>query len=116
MVKLLFIKQLGFDLKTTVVHFQKEYFDVYIGRPSKWGNPFSHKNDTIAKFKVATKEEAIEKYQHWLLYGDGKTLLDDLPELEGKILGCWCNPKKCHGDFLASLVNERFKAPSNILF
>ena len=27
---------------TKVVHCKKELYDVYIGRPSKWGNPFSH--------------------------------------------------------------------------
>lgn len=87
-----------------VVHNKKEPYDVYIGRPSKWGNPFSHQNDTIAKFKVATREEAIEKYEQWI-----KTqphLMAALPELEGKTLGCWCSPKACHGDVLVRLVNE----------
>lgn len=30
-----------------VVHFKKEPFDIYIGRPSVWGNPFSHKQGTL---------------------------------------------------------------------
>ena len=32
-------------MKTKVVNLYKERFDVFIGRPSKWGNPF-----TIKKF------------------------------------------------------------------
>ena len=29
-----------------------------------------------------------------------------LGELRGKILGCWCKPKPCHGDILVKLVEE----------
>lgn len=61
-----------------VVHLQKDGFDVNIGRPSKWGNPFSHKPNTKAKYLCETREEAIEKYEEWITNGDGKYLLDDL--------------------------------------
>jgi hypothetical protein len=27
-------------------------------------------------------------------------------ELKGKVLGCWCSPKACHGDILAKIANE----------
>ena len=90
-----------------VVHCKKEPHDVYIGRPSKWGNPYSHKDDTIAKYKVATRQEAIEAYRDYILNGEGKHLLEDLHELEGKVLGCWCKPKSCHGDILIEIINER---------
>ena len=30
-----------------------------------------------------------------------------LPELRGKILGCWCAPKVCHGDVLVELAATR---------
>lgn len=26
-----------------IVHCKKDKYDIYIGRPSIWGNPFSHK-------------------------------------------------------------------------
>jgi hypothetical protein len=39
--------------------------------------------------------------------GDGKYLLHDLHELKGKILGCWCSPKSCHGDVLSELANNK---------
>ena len=87
-----------------VVHCKKEPFDVYIGRPSPWGNPYSHKNGTKAQFKVATIEEAIEKYREYLL--SNPELMDKLSELRGKTLGCWCKPGPCHGDVLLELANE----------
>ena len=87
-----------------VVHCKKESYDVYIGRPSKWGNPFSHKEGTLAKFKVRSRQEAIDAYRKWITEGDGRHLLEDLPELQGKTLGCWCKPQACHGDVLADLV------------
>jgi hypothetical protein len=82
-----------------VVHCKKEPFDVYIGRPSKWGNPYSHKTGTLAKFKVNTREEAIASYREYL--HSQPSLIQALPDLRGKILGCWCKPLACHGDILA---------------
>ncbi len=78
-----------------VVHCKKEKYDVYIGRPSKWGNPF-----TIGEH--GTRTQVIEKYKKWIL--KNQPLLDDLYELKGKILGCWCSPKSCHGDILIDLL------------
>ena len=90
-----------------VVHCKKEPYDVYIGRPSKWGNPFTHLNtSTQAEFKVNSREEAIDAYKNWILHGEGQHLLVDLPELKGKVLGCWCAPKLCHGDILIALVQS----------
>jgi hypothetical protein len=83
---------------TTVVHCKKELYDVYIGRPSKWGNPFSISKD-------GTRREVIKKYKNYIL--NNKKLMNDLHELEGKILGCWCKPKACHGDILIELTNEK---------
>ena len=89
---------------TKVVHCKKDSFDVYIGRPSKWGNPFSEKEGTLARFKVLTRNEAIEKYKEWII--QQPELIAALPELKDKILGCWCKPKSCHGDVIAELTNN----------
>lgn len=80
-----------------VVHCKKEPYDVYIGRGSKWGNPFSIGKD-------GTREEVIEKYRQYIM--GSPQLLKDLYELKGKILGCWCKPLACHGDVLLDLVEE----------
>jgi len=34
-------------------------------------------------------------------------LLDQLDNLQGKVLGCHCKPLACHGDILAELANNR---------
>jgi hypothetical protein len=98
-------------VNSRVVHCKKENYNVYIGRPCKWGNPYTHKQDgkTLAKYVVNTREEAVEAYREWITNGEGKHLLDDLHELKGgKILGCWCKPQACHGDVLVELINKKF--------
>lgn len=86
---------------TKVVHCKQEPFDVYIGRPSKWGNPFSHLTATTAEFKVNSREEAIRKYSQWIIT---QPQINDIEELRDKTLGCWCKPKACHGDILVALL------------
>jgi len=93
--------------KHFVVHCKKERYDVYIGRPSKWGNPFTFKPViTKAKYVVQTRKEAIDAYREWITSGDGKHLLKDLQELKGKVLGCWCKHDSCHGDVLIELLKN----------
>lgn len=94
---------------TKIVHCKKSHYDVYIGRPSKWGNPFTHIADknTLAKYIVSNRANAIESYKEWITNGDGQWLLDHLSELEGKVLGCWCHPKPCHGGVLLDLINKK---------
>lgn len=96
-------------MTTKVVHCKKEPFDVYIGRPSKWGNPFTHKTErTLASVKVDTIEEAIRAYELSLLrqISDDPGVLETIKsELKGKVLGCWCKPGPCHGDILAKLAD-----------
>lgn len=89
---------------TKVVHCKKEKFNIYIGRPGPWGNPFSHKENTSAQFKVSTLQEAIDKYREWIV--TQPALMKRLPELKNKILGCWCKPGPCHGDILAELAES----------
>jgi hypothetical protein len=87
----------GYIVRTTVVNVRDSGYDVYIGRGSKWGNPF-----LIGRH--GTREEVVALYEERLL----KTpdLLVALPELKGKVLGCYCKPKSCHGDVLARLADE----------
>ncbi|MHB1926536.1 MAG: DUF4326 domain-containing protein [Leptospirillum sp.] len=92
-----------------VVHCKKEPYDVYIGRPSKWGNPFTHKAGTTAQTVVGSREEAVEAYREWIT--TQPDLMAALPELKGKTLGCWCAPQVCHGDVLVDLC-ARLEAPT----
>jgi len=78
-----------------VVHCKRAPHGVYIGRPSKWGNPFVIGRD-------GTRDDVIARYEAWLL--KQPELIAALPELAGKTLGCWCAPQACHGDVLARLA------------
>lgn len=89
---------------TRVVHCQREPYDVYIGRAmprrglarSKWENPFKIGRD-------GTRDQVLDKYRdHAISRPD---LLEALPELRGKTLGCWCKPAACHGDVLVELLD-----------
>jgi len=70
---------------------------VYVGRPSKWGNPYGAGRDD------ANRAVAIEQYEWWL--DRNPPLLAALPELRGKDLVCWCAPKPCHADVLLRRAN-----------
>lgn len=87
-----------------VVHCRKEKYDVYIGRPSKWGNPFSHLDGTLAQYKVSSRDEAVEKYREWIV--KQPELMNDIHKFQGKVFGCWCAPKRCHGDVSLELINS----------
>ena len=66
---------------------------LYIGRGSKWGNPYKLGRD-------GDRKEVIEKYQSYLL--DSPHLLRSIKrgELDGMTLACYCKPRACHGDVL----------------
>lgn len=87
----------------SVVHCKKEPYDVYIGRPSKWGNPFSHLPGK-GEYQVSSRDIAIQCYLVYIL--QTPELMGALPELKDKTLGCWCRPETCHGDVLIYLVEQ----------
>lgn len=70
---------------------------VYIGRPSRFGNPF-----VIGRH--GTREEVIELYRRYF-YGSG-TLMSEAHRLKGKNLVCYCAPLPCHGDILLEFANK----------
>jgi len=82
---------------TRVVHWRRESCDIRIDRSTKWGNPFRIGRD-------GTREEVIAKYEAWIQ--TQPALMAALPELRGKVLGCWCAPRACHGDVLSRLAND----------
>jgi hypothetical protein len=69
---------------------------VYIGRGSKWGNPFWIGSD-------GDRAAVIAKYERWL--ADQHQLLRALDELRARDVLCFCAPKPCHGDLLLRLAN-----------
>lgn len=89
-----------------VVHCKKEPHDIYIGRGSRWGNPYSHKEGTAALWVVETREDAIRLYEEWLR-AQPELMAAVKKQLRGKILGCYCSPLACHGDVLLKIANEQ---------
>ena len=71
---------------------------VYVGRPSKWGNPF-----VIGRH--GTRDQVIDKYERWLL--QQPDLMKSLSDLKGKDLVCHCAPSRCHADILIKYANRR---------
>ena len=69
---------------------------VLIDRRSKWGNPFR-----IGKGQ--DREHVIAHYREdlWRRIRAGEVSLEELAELDGCWLACWCEPLPCHGDVLA---------------
>jgi hypothetical protein len=51
------------------------------------------------------RDRVCSEYEKWFWTTD---LPNHLHELKGKVLGCYCKPQRCHGDFLAKLVNKLF--------
>jgi hypothetical protein len=82
---------------TKIVNCKDDAYDVYIGRPSIWGNPFIIPRD-------GNRKEVIEKYYQYLR--NNEYLLSEIHKLDGKVLGCWCKPKKCHGDVIIQVLEE----------
>ena len=93
-------------MKTKVVHCKHHKYDVYIGRPSMWGNPFAIGKD-------GTRAEVITKYEEYLTANS--ELMSKVKQLQGMVLGCWCasgkeeltasDPLVCHGQILAKYAD-----------
>lgn len=81
---------------------------VYVGRGSKWGNPFKITEDRTAG-------EAVSAFAIWLSV-DGchagiqekkDVILDNINDLRGKDLACWCRiDKPCHATVLLRIANK----------
>ena len=78
-------------------------------RPSRWGNGFK-----VDEMPGQTKEqkhfEAVQRFRSWINSNDSKALelKEQLPELKGKNLGCFCPPHlACHADVLLEMANPR---------
>ncbi len=70
---------------------------VFVGRPSKWGNPYrigTHGN----RSQVVAYYRAYLFSTHWLA-------MEAKRELKGKNLVCWCSPLPCHADVLLEMAN-----------
>jgi len=98
---------------------------VYVGRPTKWGNPYRIKRHGgfhvvwcepepgVSEFLMyAPRDECIEfavrKFRDALHGGLLAVTGEDVRrELRGQDLACWCPPGAvCHADVLLEVANE----------
>jgi len=70
---------------------------VYVGRPSKWGNPYEIGRD-------GTREDVIQKYRE--LVEKTPWFQEEIKQLKGKDLVCWGAPSPCHADILLEYANK----------
>lgn len=105
---------------------------VYVGRPTRWGNPFPTASDPVLLLATARQislaQAAKHLFEQWLL-GFPQPLPPDVAasfppgmapppsaedirrELGGKDLLCWCAlHQPCHADVLLSVANPRLQA------
>lgn len=68
---------------------------IYVGRPTKWGNPF-------VVGKHGSRHQVVMKYRAYIR--SNKRLMAQLQELAGHDLVCWCAPAECHAHVLVELV------------
>lgn len=81
---------------------------IYIGRGSKWGNPFvigTHGNrDQVCDKNLAKLEDDVRS---------GRITLQELAALHGQDLVCFCKPLRCHGDDLINKAKWAFEQLAN---
>lgn len=89
---------------------------VYVGRGSKWGNPFK-----VGSEMCPTRKEAVLAYECLILSRfvhlskppvQGEAAIR--AELHGKDLACWCPlDQPCHADVLIRIANPDFRPPAD---
>lgn len=82
---------------------------VYVGRPTKWGNPWKV-GQQIGSAQIvrvyATASDCVALYRAYVTDIDSTEPQQDLTELRGKNLACWCPlDQPCHADVLLELAN-----------
>ena len=68
-----------------------------IDRQSDWGNPFEIPGD-------GDRDAVCDSYE--IFFPRKFSLHNRIDELRGKVLGCWCYPLRCHGNYLINKTEE----------
>ena len=82
---------------------------VYVGRPTKYGNPIDWRLGLELGDEQWAKATAVSLYRDWLRKGRGPAAAtdEDIRSLRGKNLCCWCKESDpCHADVLLEIANS----------
>jgi hypothetical protein len=93
--------------KSLLVNSKTDKYDIFIGRPSRFSNPFTW-IPGYGKYLVDSREDAIQLYEEWIM-GQPDLILEVKKKLKGKVLGCpgsGCPYLGCHGEILLRIANE----------
>lgn len=81
---------------------------IYIGRGSPLGNPFvMHTEDD--------RETVCDKYEEWFnkqVQEENQKVLKELRRIyllakrQDIVLGCYCSPKRCHGETIKNFLDK----------
>ena len=82
-----------------IVHIKVEPCDIRIDRQTIWGNPHYLADTTSHPARVKCLLAYVATMER------SPKLVEKTSELRGKSLGCWCAPRMCHGDVLATLAS-----------
>ena len=79
---------------------------VYVGRGTRWGNPFRVGKTQMHDIRDATAQECVDLYREWVTAPQG--MVAEIREhLRGRDLACWCPlDAPCHADVLLDIANE----------
>ena len=85
---------------------------VYVGRGTRWGNPFRVGKTQMHDIRDATAQECVDLYREWVTAPQG-TVAEIREHLRGRDLACWCpledehgNRVPCHADVLLEIANR----------
>lgn len=82
---------------------------VYVGRPTKWGNPYRNGQEAFGARPAMTLGEAVAAYRKWIEACNHRSSIDSTrirEQLRGKDLACWCPlDQPCHADVLLEIAN-----------
>jgi hypothetical protein len=81
---------------------------VYVGRPTIFGNPFTHLSTHASELiRVPTRERAVERYREWFHIRMADPVFEAAVEsLRGKDLVCWCAPLPCHAEVIVEYLES----------
>jgi len=88
-------------MKTTVVNILRDEYDLYVGRPSKYGNPYTVGLNGNAETCV----KLFEAYARKRISSDAE-FREAIKDCYGKRLACWCKSPPCHAFVIAGLAEE----------